>query len=714
MHLLQRIWIGLRQLSWHALARFFALSASAASLGLYALHPALLERIDALARDLVFVLRPAPAPSQQVVIVAIDEAAAKEFGHWPWPRSLQGELIASIKDLGAATIALDIVYVNPQSSEQDAALAEGLAAPGARVIGGYFFRGQQSSPPASAALDLVQASRIKVVSAGHQGNTRRVREFPFVEVNHADLAERFESFGFFNYLPDADGVLRSAAMVLRYRDKLYPSLSLKALSHYLGIKPVVKLDNQGVADLQLGDRHIPVDREGKLALNFYRWDRPIPIVSAAAILNSRVAADAVKGRMVFVGVAEACAADLVPTPVDDRFPRVATHATAAGNVLQDFHLYHDIRTTFADVALIGVTPLLMVSLLAYIRSVFGRLVVLAAIGGGVSLFFYTAIQQGFLISLVYPMLSVGLGFLLYQAYFMAVVQRQVRFLRTAFSSYVSPALVHQLISHPDALTLKGERRNVSVLFSDIRRFTTISETIPPERLVPILNLYLGPMTEIVMEEYGTLDKYIGDAVMALYNAPLDVPDHPVRAAHSALRMLEKLAELNVQFLKSFDLTLNIGIGIHTGVASVGNMGSAQRFDYTAIGDTVNLASRLEGRTKVYGVNIVISESTRAGLDDSFCCRRLDRIQVKGKSKPVQIYELLPRCDKSSRDLARRFDTALSLYFAADFEQARTLFAGILVDFPADGPAEIFVQRCEQYLRNPPGAGWQGVYVAKNK
>jgi adenylate cyclase len=255
----------------------------------------------------------------------------------------------------------------------------------------------------------------------------------------------------------------------------------------------------------------------------------------------------------------------------------------------------------------------------------------------------------------------------------------------------------------------------AVLFSDIRGFTTLSESQTPEQLVAILNRYLGPMTDIVMAEHGTLDKYIGDAVMAIYNAPLDIPDHAQRAASTALQMQRRLTELNDDFERDFGVTLRIGVGLNSGEAIVGNMGSARRFDYTVIGDTVNLASRLEGQTKAYGIGIIVSDSTRAELDDRLLCRRLDRLRVKGKSQPVEIYELIGEVgDERLSSLTRRFESALDEYFEGRFGIAETMFAGILREYPNDGPSKTFVERCKAYQMTPPAPDWAGVYVATTK
>jgi adenylate cyclase len=236
----------------------------------------------------------------------------------------------------------------------------------------------------------------------------------------------------------------------------------------------------------------------------------------------------------------------------------------------------------------------------------------------------------------------------------------------------------------------------------------------PEQLADLLNRYLGAMSEIVLDEQGTLDKYIGDAVMAIFNAPLPIPHHPVRATAAALGMFRRLRELNRAFIAEFGIELQIGVGLHTGPAIVGNLGSVRRFDYTAIGDTVNLGSRLEGITKQYGVNLLISDTTRAALGEEFLCRPIDRIRVKGKYAAVEIHEVLdPVAGERQRELAMAYEEALRAYFAGDFARALAGFETLLVDFPDDRPSRLMAVRCRQYLNEPPET-WDGVFVALEK
>ncbi len=648
--------------------------------------------------------------------MAVDEKSVKHYGRWPWPRSLQAELIERLKRLEADVIALDIIYLRPQSTEEDQALSKSLGLPGSQVIGGYFFRDEQSIKGNDKALELLKKDRVATLKTQQDGVDDSVLQFPYVETNQEDLAMHFNGFGFFNYLPDRDGLIRTAALVLRYEGDYYPSLPLMALAKKINQGIGINLTAEGIGDIRLGDFQIPVDPAGRMALNFYNRSSPIPIISAADILHGTIPLEVIKDRIVFVGVTEVGIADVRPTPIEASFPGVAIHATAAANILQEFYLYRDARTVLIDVLLVATLPMMLVWWMSRLqRSMLMVFALLTTLGLGWWIYYMIITEYGLIISFVYPFIAIAIGYMVFQTYYILVTQSHTRFLQQAFSTYVSPILVNKLLQNPEALKLSGEKRIITILFSDIRGFTSLSESLPPDNLVPILNRYLAPMTRIVMDENGTLDKYIGDALMAFFNAPLSVVDHAQRAVTAAFRMLEELEALNHAFEMEYGIKLNIGIGIHTGEAVVGNMGSHQRFDYTAIGDSVNLAARLESITKYYGVGIILSESTRGQMTDEYIFRKLDRLKVKGKSKVTEIYELIGfKNDTVKQNLVIRFEHALTLYFANDFSRAMKYFIDLQQDYPRDRPTEIFIERCRQFLKNPPPDNWGGVYVASEK
>ncbi len=401
-------------------------------------------------------------------------------------------------------------------------------------------------------------------------------------------------------------------------------------------------------------------------------------------------------------------------------PGVEVHATVVSNALQKRLLIRDGRVIALDIVFIIVFTLILTTSLSFVRrTLFALLLFLTTLGLYYITNHFTFKFYPLNTSVLFPLISITLSYLGSEAYRNLIEEKQSRFLKKAFSSYVSPDLVGEIMKNPDMLKLGGEKRNITVLFSDIRGFTTISEKLTPESLVQLLNNYLGPMTDIVLQHRGTLDKYIGDAIMALYNAPLDVEDHPLQACSSALAMIEKLKDLNAGFKANGLPEVDIGIGINTGDVIVGNMGTDVRFDYTAMGDTVNLSSRLEGMNKGYKTHIIFTEFTLDKLktlgllqqsSGELRFRELDLIKVKGKDKPVTIYELSASMDAT---VAKEFEDSLRLYRGQQFKEAKEIFERLESEY-GDKTAGMFAERCAEFIDSPPGGDWDGVYVAKTK
>jgi len=701
----------------------FALAAAAIGSALYYWSPKFLEAIDLRGRDTIFQLRPPAAPSLEIAIIAVDEASVKNLGRWPWPRELQARLLREAKLAGAKVLALDIAYPHPESPRADRKLREAVAAGDTPVILGYFFRRDEDEYeyPDAGTHTLAQLASDRLATQGFIKHKKDggVIKYKDAEVSLPAIRAAAAGAGFLNSLVDDDGLIRKMSLIARLGDDLYPSLPLRALSLYLEEPIGVKKDWRGYIDaILLGDRVIPTDASGMLTLNFYGEGKSIPTYSAVDVLERRLPPDALKDRLVYLGVTELGISDVRATPVDSYFPGVEFHGVVSSNILQERYLIRDWRTTLIDLALIVGAPLLLIYLLALTRKIMLGLAIMATLVGLVVATFYGLFTvYGYQIGFSYPIVSLLLAYLSAEAYRNLVMEKHSRFLQRAFSTYLSPLLVAEITRDPDKLKLGGEKRVITILFSDVRGFTTLSEQLTPEQLVTLLNRYLGPMSDIVLSEKGTLDKYIGDAIMAIYNAPVDVPDHATRACASALRMLDELAVLNTALRGEVGLEIDIGVGLHTGEAVVGNMGTALRFDYTAIGDAVNLASRLEGQNKTYGTHILVSDETRAAAGEGFLYRPIDLLRVKGKQRPVTIHELVALSDRAApdqRQLTADFAAAVDLYRAARFAEAARLFEALTQRFPDDTPSKIYLNRCRQYLAAPPETGWDGVYTATSK
>lgn len=407
--------------------------------------------------------------------------------------------------------------------------------------------------------------------------------------------------------------------------------------------------------------------------------------------------------------------DLRVTPFEENFPGVETHANIAENILQ--------KQYFKAIPDEPIYMLLFILVLGLLLS-FGIAKTGAIYGLAFTLFSLTALfadkyfffMKGYVVTIVLPLILVISTYVLLTFYKYLTEERKKKELKGTFQKYVSPAVVNEILSHPEKINLGGRKENMSVMFSDVRGFTTLSEKLDPEVLSAFLNRYLTPMTRLVFKNDGTLDKYIGDAIMAFFGAPISDKKHAKKCCITALEMLSKLKEINVEFAKEQLPPLDIGIGINTGDMSVGNMGSDIVRSYTVMGDAVNLASRLEGINKNYGTKIIISEFTLAQVHEDFIVRELDWVRVKGKLLPVKIYELVSdlNIDPKLKETVDLFAQGFEQYHSKKFDSALQIFTQVLNRIPDDAPAQLYVERCQEYIQNPPPENWDGVYEFKTK
>ncbi|MGH7889042.1 MAG: CHASE2 domain-containing protein, partial [Thermodesulfobacteriota bacterium] len=663
------------------------------SFSFYIWSPAILRTIDLKFSDFRFKIRGEVTPNPQVAIVAIDEKSVNQLGRWPWSRYRLAEIMGKLKDYDPKVIAFDITFSENESEDADRALSEALEKCRNPILG-YFFRNDSTEEPPPQSVKQTKRSSIKLIKFLGEPKHNFLKEFKSADLNVPEIGAHAKGFGFFNAVPDEDGTVRRAQLLIKYKEEIYPSLNMVGMKQFIGGEILLTLASYGVEGLYLKQTQIPVDERGQFMINYYGRGGTFPTFSVVDVLSGKVPAEALKDKLVLFGATETGIADVKPTPFDPIFPGVEIHATVAGNILDGRFLIKNKLTTLIDIALLSILPIMLVLLLMRVQktfigfAVFSAFVLLHLLG---NYLIFTRLNM--LLSALYPALSLGLVYTLFEGYRNLVIERRNRYLRKAFSSYVSPELVAEILQDPDTLKLGGETKNISVLFSDIRGFTTLSEILHPETLVAILNEYLNPMTQIVMNERGTLDKYIGDAIMAIFGAPLDVSDHSERACKAALFMLENLDKLNLEWEKRDWPHISVGIGINTGEAIVGNMGTDMRFEYTAIGDTVNLASRLEGLNKLYGSEIIISKSTLDNVDSSqFFVRELDLAQVKGKEQPIAIFELLGfrTADPEKAVLIDGFTDALHSYRAQKFHEAWKKFAELLKLFPLDKPSILYL------------------------
>ena len=674
--------------------------------------PSYLEFFELRVADFRIQSRGQQAVGDSVAIIAIDEKSLDERGRFPWARSQMAALISKLTELGAAVIALDIIFAEPTSAEEDQKLADAITQSG-KVVLGYFLEFGGTADDASGTF----ASSYNLVKPSGSPGLRHLTEASDVESNIPVVARAARRAGFLSFIPDADGMFRQALLAARFKDKILIPLSLEAVRVYRGGELLtMALEDYGVSDVLLGRSSIPTDERGEMWINYAGPARTFAHHSATDVLSGKVSAEDLRGRIALVGATATGIFDLRATPVDPVYPGVEIHATVIDNILNGRYIYRPKWIVIGDISIILVLGLSLGTILIWVPALWGGVLSVAvgvAYAWGTEFVF---LNYGVPLSLIYPLLSISTIYLTITLLRYMKEEREKRRVRSAFNLYLHPEVARMVSEDPGLLRLGGKKQELTVMFTDIRGFTSISETLDPEDLVEFLNEYLGAMTDIVFHHDGLLDKYIGDAIMALWGAPLPKGNHAELACLTALDMRTKLHEMQIDWRERGLPPIEMGVGINTGPMVVGNMGSYQRFNYTVMGDHVNLASRLEGLNKMYDTRVLLSESTLAQIGDEFLTREIDAVRVKGKTQPVRIYELLGRVEGAGdlAQLVERFNEALKDYKARDWQQALALWSSLLTDFPNDGPAQMYVERSRALIEDPPGPDWDGVFTATSK
>ncbi len=687
------------------------------------------QRIENLFIDLRLQLRAKlgwtpPAP-KKLIIVGIDEPSLNHFGGWPWPRDVHGDFIRLLAAADPAVVAFDIMFTEPRDPEKDAYLAQ-AAGELKKLITGAMSDLESSRDP-EENLGLTQPiTQVTGDISKVPGSSTGVLPIPALRAN--------SYFGFVNSNPSHDGIRRTLPLVVRMGDHLYPSLVLQTLivAHEIPIDQIhVHLGRHITFPLAGSIQMIPINEIGEYTLNYRDYDRytSISYLSLLQALTRTYAngepwpseMPTLQNSIILVGQNASGLTDLGPTPLAPMTPLVFVHLTALANILESDH----IRT---------VSPWLIVATWLLITFLTLRLLQKAAFTLSIGLPIFVALLYGFIAVILskYNLTTLPLfwpiaGFLL--AHIGATLirwraeQKSKAYLKDIFSSYIAPGVLNELIKDPKNINLGGQRKPVTILFSDIRSFTTISEGADEIALVEQLNEYFEKMVACVNAYGGTLHKYIGDAIMAAWGdvTSTSMHDDATAAVRSALAMRHALVELNEHWKNTGRQPLKIGIGLNHGTVLVGNIGAKQRKEFTVIGDAVNLASRLEGLTKIFRTDLIISDTVHDLLPPTILTRTLAIVQVKGKNHPVRIYEVLADTqDKAhpphplSAEWVARYEEALALYYHRKFRAAQSLLAQCLETQPEDYCACGYYELCEENLRHPPDDSWQGVFVIDSK
>ena len=732
---------------------FLLLLLLAAAVGLRLQNPPAIERLRQLTFDYYNKLMPR-VPTGEVLIVDIDEESIKIFGQWPWPRTVVADIPVILREMGAKAVAFDIVFSEvdrtspariaanlPQTEDMQAAeeilkklpdndqvFAEKIAQAG-KVITGFVWANQET--------DKTPLAKTKFFNLGTGANPGKfVHGSQNFTVTLPVLTEAAAGNGSFSMLPENDGIVRRVPLLTGLKDEkgavqsIYPALSLEAV-RVAEEKQVIKITSYsepgpqgfGIKNVIVGDHTVPTDERGNIWV-YYSGHRKDIYIPAWKVLSRQLDPAMVKDKIVFIGTSAIGLLDLRSSPLNPVVPGVEMHAEITEQILSGKYLFRpDILNGIELVSTVAIS-LFIIFLAPFIGTAWLALLGGLLISGGGAGALYAYQHFGYLLDPVYPTLAILTIFIMSSILTNLRTEMDRRAVRNAFGHYISPALMEELTKDPDRLKLGGEVRELSVMFTDIRNFTTISESMDPAELIKMMNDFLTPMTSCVLDNRGTVDKYMGDAMMAFWNAPLDDPDHARHACKSALEMLKALGPVNDNLKAKAEQQgrafhpLKAGIGIHSGRASVGNMGSKQRFAYSALGDTVNLASRIEGQTKGYGVSVMMTEAVRRAVPD-YAVLELDLLTVKGRTEPERVYALLGDAAYAATEVFKSFSglhtKMLESYRTLKLDNAERLAeecARMMPDLA--GLYKLYLERIVLFRKNPPEAGWRGVWVAKEK
>ena len=633
------------------------------------------------------------SPPRFVTIAAIDEQSLARIGRWPWSRSVHADIVRRLDEAGAKVIAFDIFFSERESAKADAQLARVLGRTKKTVLSTVFLLDARE---ARYLGDTGVQAGLKAIApqAIADGGGREPRQKTFgVLANIPELQASAAYSGHINVLPDADGIYRRVPLVMLYGDRYFPSFDVQVARAFRPDQEFgLKLDQWGAVSLTVAGQEYPLDAQGQFLIRYRgHAGTTFDTVSVADILDGKADKKLLRERVVLIGGTATSLGDIRATPFDRAPPGVELRASAIENLLTGDVLTRPDWMPLVDVILMAMVGLLMVSLLPRFGVSGGGLLAAVLLAGYVALALYLFRSEGLWLNLVYPSLLIVLLFATATLVSYFFTHSEKRYLKVAFQHYVPPAVVEDLVSDAGALRLGGEKRELTVLFSDIRGFTTLSEGMQPEELVKLMNEYFTVMTERVFAHRGSLDKYIGDAIMAVYGAPVVESEHPALACRSALDMMRALDELQKKWQSAGLPKIGIGVGINTGQVVVGNMGSATRFNYTVVGDHVNLASRIEALNKNYGTSILISEYTYQRVKDELRdVREVDSVKVRGREQPVRVYELyLP--GRYAADWLEEYREAYATLQRGDHARASAMFASLHAR-NGDGVSKIHAMR----------------------
>ncbi len=697
---------------------------------IYIFFPKLPDSFDNRLRDYLFTIRGEIPNTNNVVIIDIDESSIKELGQWPWSRNKVSTIIQNLTDANIGIIGMDIVFAEEDNSSPhlvfnkygvkkenipnyDLEFAQTIS--NSPIILGYQFELENKkfinkNTPNIPAI-FIEKSKPQ--------NENYLIEASGTILNIPLLQDSSYSSGFFNNIPDDSGIIRSVPLIISFEETIYPSLALEVIRTITDSKKVfVNYDENGVVNLSLNDITIPTDRYGRILVNFRGGEKSFKYYSAIDIYNNNFHKEELEGKIALVGTSAAGLLDLRATPFESVYPGVEVHANVIDNILKGDFIY---KASFFDginILIIFILSITIILLTTYTPFWANPIIFSLFFSSYIYLVYELLFSYGVVLNILFPLMTILFASIFTTLFDYFYNLKQEALIKKKFASKVSKNVMEDLLNNTNSDKFQVNEKEVTIFFSDIRGFTNTSEKMNnAKNLIEYLNTYMEPMSNIIIKYNGTIDKYIGDAIMAYWNAPSDVKNHADMALNASLEQLEELNSLNKILEKENKPTIDIGIGINTGKVIVGEMGSKRRSDYTVIGDAINLGSRVESLCKYYNSRLNITNFTKERLKEEYIFRFLDLVRVKGKNEPVEIWQVLGKgeAENSLKEELDLYHKAISLYKNCDFETALELFT-TLENNPLKTNTniyKIYLQRCEKYIKTPP-KNFDGVYEHTTK
>jgi len=721
----------------------------------------ILDLIELRTYDLRFVMRGQKKPNNAVVMAVIDERSLDKEGRWPWPRSKIADLIDILNQEGAKVIGFDIGFLEPDENsnlklinqfenqigalniknnklsdfinmgkakaDNDLALAKAIKNSSADVILGYFFHTSKAGLGYEIPFDEIDRRLSQIEPSKYPliiFEDQKPEDSPFLkayapETNLELLTKVSDASGYFNTTPDRDGVLRWAPLIIQFGENIFPPLAMQCVWHYLD-KPqlMVEVVIYGVEGIQMGKQFIPTDEYGRILINYLGPPNTFPTISITDILNDKYQKGIFKDKIILIGATAEGIYDLRNTPFSAVHPGLEVHANVIDNILTGDYLKIPKKANVYNLISIIVIGSLIGFVIPRLNALKGAIFAVTIFSGFILSVCWLFIYFGVWLNMVYPLLALLSIYISLTIYHYFTEEKKRKEIKSAFSRYAPSNVVNEISHNPDKLKLGGEEREISVLFCDLAGFTKYSEIYKPNDMIHIISEYFNEMTEQVFAFKGLLKEYVGDELMAIFGAPLEQKDHAKRACLTALAMRDRLRALRPIWEGMGRPSLRARTGVNSGIMLVGNVGSKYRFSYGALGDHVNLGSRLEGINKIYGTEILIGENTAKLVEGSFLLREIDFVRVKGKEKPVRIYELL---GESNTVLPEKTEKAF-YYYAEGLEAYRSQCWSDAIDlfkkgqelYNVDKTFEVMSLRCRINQRQPPQTDWDGAFRERRK